>query len=847
MRLHRELRGDDKIFGNQGLIQEQSRDAWGTRWLDSLSQDLRYGVRTLLKVPGFTIVAVLTLALAIGANTAVFSVMNGVLLQPLPFPHQDRILFLYERSRTGDLRGPSYPTFLDWQSQGSAFSSMAFVSGRGTRITMPDGVEPALISFVSPDFFEVLGEQPYRGRLFSPEELEQGGHVAILTYDEWQLRFGGDPGILGKPIRLSDGTFTVIGVLPHDVVYPDWSQSQIYVPLMTIAASAHVLTERGHHADSRVIGRLRPGVTPAQAATSLGAIEQRLALAYPDLNKDWISVDQTSLRDEILGDAEPQVLILMAAVALILLIALANVTSLSLARAGARARELAVRRALGAGRGRVIRQLLTESLLLATMGGAIGVVGARAAIGLLRPTLDGIFPRIESVTVDVRVLGFTTLVTIIATVLVGLTPALRATRPDLVGSLKDGTGGSGAGRERQRLRSVLVAGQVGLSVVLVVVAGLLIRSLWQLRRVDLGFTPTGLITFHISPPPGQYDDPTRKGLLYSRVIDAVRVLPGVTHVGVTNFLPLADYVPSRVEMAGHTPDPTDDRVAFLTVSPDYVATMGVPLRSGRALTDGDLAGGTAVIVNEAFVRHFFPGTSPLGRELTLHNAAGGRSDFGAPIPATIVGVVGDVHQFSLQTPPEPQVFVPYTRDVWPHIFLAVRAGIPAAALIPSLRQAVRSVDPGIVTTEGDGSSVVRAYAPQHGLDSQQLDTWTLGIFAGVALLLATMGIYGLLMYSVAQRRREMGIRLALGASRTQVLRLVIDEGMRLVVVGLVVGAAGALALTRLIASLLYGVQPTDPLTFVTVAGAVVIAALVACVVPARRAAAVDPITSLRAE
>jgi len=820
--------------------------------MDTLLADLRYAARTLRKSPGFAAAAILTLALAIGSNTAVFSVVNGVLLRPLPFAEQDRLFMLAEQSRQGAFRPPSYPTFLDWRAQSSAFADLAYVRGGGQRLAGPDGVQSLVGSFVSTGFFATLGERPQLGRLFTPDEERSGAHVAVLSYALWQAGFGGDPHILGKVLSLSDGVFTVIGVLPHDVAYPPWASEQLYMPIATVAATDRALTQRGFHADCRIIGRLKPGVTREQAKADLDGVAQREAASYPGFNADWTRVALFPLRDEILFNTTPQLVVLVVAVGLVLMIGCVNVANLTLARAGARGRELAIRAALGAGRGRVVRQLVTESVVLASVGAALGVAGAYGAIAVLQRAAPSVLPRLETVEVDGWVLAFALGVTIVTAVATGLLPALRAARPDLTDSLKEGTSGAGTGHARQRLRAALVISEIALAVVLVVGAGLLIRSLWRLRAVNPGFDPQGLVTFFISPPPPRAQDPARLAALYIQVEDAARGLPGVTSVALTNFTPLsAGGLPSPVEIPGRAPDPLrDPRVWFMTVSPGYFRTMRIPVRAGRDFTEADLAPGAAVIVNEAFARAFWPGLDPIGRQVTLHKAVQGRPDFGEPLPGTVVGVVGDVHHFGLDTPAEAQVYVPFTRNVWGHMSLVVRTAVPPGGFLQTLSRAVRQVDPDIpMTLTGSTGSVsaVGTVDIAGGLASRRFDVWFLGSFAAAALLLAAIGIYGLLAYAVGQRRRELGIRLALGASRGDVMSQVVGDGIRLAGMGIGVGVLLALAVTRLLTALLYGVRASDPMTFVGVVALLALVALIASYLPARRAARVDPMVALRSE
>jgi len=816
--------------------------------METVLQDLRYAIRTLRRSRGFTTVAVLTLALGIGANTTIFSVVNGVLLRPLPFPQQDRLFMLAEQDRQGSIRPPSYPTFGDWQAQVSAFAGLAYVRGGGQRLTTSDGVQSVVASSVSAGFFTTLGEQALLGRVFTPDEERSGAHVAILSYGMWQGRFGGDTHVLGKELAWTAGVFTVVGVLPHDVAYPPWAGAQLYVPLAAVAATDRALTQRGFHADCRIIGRLRPGITLRQATADLDLVARREAAAYPAFNADWTSVQFTPLRDEILGNATPQLLVLVVAVGLVLMIACVNVTNLTLARAGTRARELAIRAALGAGRGRVVRQLITESVVLAGAGAALGVLAAQLGIALLQHVAPSVLPRLETVRVDGWVIAFVAGVTIVTAIATGLWPAVRAARPNLIDALREGSGGSGTGRRRQRLSAVLVTSEMALAVTLVTGAGLLVRSLWQLRAVNPGFDPDGLVTFFIAPWP-KVHNPAELTALYQRIESGARALPGVTSVALTNFTPLSGAgLPSPVDIPGRARDSIHDpQVWFLTVSPDYFPTMGIPVRRGRGFTDADLTNGNAVLVNEAFVRAYWPGLDPIGRPVTLHKAVQGRSDFGEALPSTVVGIVGDVHHSGLDTPPEPQVYVPFTRNVWGHMTLLARTAAAPAALLTTLPRMVRAVDPDIPLSLGGGTSAVGTLDVASGLASRALDTWLLGGFAAAALILAAIGVYGLLAYAVAQRQHEIGIRLAVGASHGDIGRLVVGWGMRLAMVGIGCGILIALVVTRLLGALLYGVGASDPRTFVSVVALLALVALAAAWVPARRATRVDPMVALRAE
>ena len=811
--------------------------------------DLRFALRSLRASPGFTTVAILTLALGIGATTAVFSIVNGVLLQPLPFHDQDRLFMVAEQSRSGSIRPLSYPTFLDWRDQTSAVADIAFVRGERQRVTTADGVQSILASFVSPGFFTTLGERPLLGRLFTPTEERSGMHVAVLSYRLWQSILGGDPRVVGRPMDLTAGVFTVVGILPPDVTYPPWAAAQVYMPIETIAPSDPAVSQRGFHADSRVIARLKPGVTAHVAAAKLGTVAQREAASYPAFNADWTSAWLLPVADEILGNAPRQLAVLLAAVGLVLLIACVNVVNLSLARAGARARELAIRAAIGAGRARLVRQLLAETVLLAAAGTALGVLAATWGIDLVKRGAGAVLPRIQTVSIDQSVLAFAIGIMVLSVIATGLVPAFHAARTDVTNSLREGTGRSGTSVRLRRLRGMLVAAEVALAVVVVVGAGLLVKSLWRLRAVDPGFDPRGLVTFSMWPPPSEQDNPAKLAALYERVEQTVRGLPGVTHVALTNFMPLSGAsLPSPVAIPGRVPDPLHDpQVIFRTVSPGYFQTMRIPLRAGRAFTDADLAGGTAVLVNEAFVQAFWRGEDPIGRAVVLHKAAQGRPDFGEPLPGTVVGVVSDVHHFALAIPPGPEVYVPFTRNVWGHMVLVARAPSAPERLAATLRRIVRRAAPELPVTLPGGTPAVDTIDLGAGLTSQRFDAALLGAFAASALALAAIGIYGLLAYSLTQRRREIAIRAALGAHRGEILRLVVGDGMRPVLAGAAAGVVAALALTRVLRALLFGVGPRDPTTVGAVVGLLVLVALAACYLPARRAAQVDPMETLRYE
>lgn len=559
--------------------------------MDILLHDLRYAVRSLRRNTGFTLVAVLTLALGIGATTAVFSVVSGVLLHPLPFAEQERLFYFTERSTQGGGRLPSYPNFLDWQRQATVLD-IAYARGRAEPMRGPEGVENVLVAYVSPRFLSVLGARPALGRTLLPDEEQAGGgggNAAVITHRFWMRHFGGDPAAVGRTLVLGDRSYTVAGVMPRGARFPLWVD--IWAPVSAITGTDRVLTERDFHADGILIGRLHPGVSLARAQGELGTIAQRLATAYPEANRDWTSVAAHPVGSMILGDVRPRLLVLMGAVAVVLLIACANVTSLSLARAAARTREIAIRSALGAGRARMVRQLLTESALIAAAGGLLGAGIAWCGVALLRRAAPWAVPRLNEVTLDSTVLAFVLCVSLATAIVVGLVPAFRGAAPDLADSLRERAPAAGGGRRRQLLRAMLVTAEIALALMLVAGAGLLIRSFWQLQRLELGFDPSRVVTFDVTPPSPRYDDPREAAALYARLADAVRPIPGVEQVALSNFPPGGGGIPTRVEVDGKVlyGEWGDRGAIFRTISPGYFHTMEIPLRQGRDFTDADVS------------------------------------------------------------------------------------------------------------------------------------------------------------------------------------------------------------------------------------------------------------------
>jgi putative ABC transport system permease protein len=859
MRFHLEMKAEEYVeggmtpeealnaarrqFGNQTRLQEASREVWSFRMIETLLKDVRYAARVLLKSPGFTAVAVVTLALGIGANTAIFSVVNSVLLRPLPYPNAGRIAAIQELNEKGTRVQVTAANFLDWRRQNTVFERLAAILSRPANLAVGEEAERVNLAMTSADFFEVFGVRPQLGRLFLPED-ERAGHapVAVLSHGLWLKHFGGDPSTVGRSVTLDGQTYTIIGVAPAGFEYPD--KTAVWVPpfqlVPTLGPQMDVESTRGFGFLSAV-GLLKPGVSVRQADDEMAVITARLRQQYPEANNNRFDRVE-SLRANIVGESGTALLLLLGAVGLVLLIACANVANLMLARAASRVKEVAVRLALGATRLRLVRQLLVESVLLALVGGGAGLLLGWWGVGMLRGLLPSDFPRAQAIGVDLRVLGFTFLVSLLTGVLFGLAPALRATKTDLNESLKEGgRGGAGDGRS-SRVRSLLVVSEVALSLVLLVGAGLLFRSFLRLQEVELGFRPEHILTFSIAPSGPNFTRDPQYSAFYSQVAGRVGALPGVTAVGVINTLPLSKGPTSGFQVEGQTQLPKDrwPRVNYRSVSPDYFRAVGVPVLKGRAFdAHDDPSAPPVVIVNQSLARRDFPGEDPVGKRINL----GGVTSNGQPLWWEIVGVVGDVRSLELRSEAEPELYTSYLQDPFAGMSYVVRASVGPEGLIPSVREVVREVDRAQPVTDfREMEQIVNEAAAQ-----PRFNSLLLAAFAGLSLLLAAAGIYGVMSYGVTQRTREIGLRMALGAQGRDVLRLVVGRGMGLTLLGVGLGLAASFGLTRVLRSLLFGVSETDPLTFAGVSLVLALVAFLACLVPARRAAKVDPMVALRYE
>jgi putative ABC transport system permease protein len=819
--------------------------------IDTLGQDLRYGLRALRRSPGFALATILTVALGIGANTAVFSLIRGVLLRPLPYLKPDRLVSIREQHTQEGERLASYPTFEDWRRETEAFDGLAFIRGSTVILKGVDGPEQLIAGYASPDFFRVVGTVPVLGRTFSPEEQQAGGpDVSVISYALWRRRFGGEPAVIGRSMRLGDRTVTIVGVMPPGFAYPEWAA--LWMPIARLPVSEQaLLTARGLHTDSRVIGRLRAGLSLEQARARLSAVAGRLAAAYPAESAGWTRARLSRITEDVIGDSRSPLLILQATVFIVLLIGCANLANLSLARGTARSRELAVRTALGASRGRLIQQLLIETAVLTLAGGVAGTLIATWAVGLLRSTMPDVLPRLNEVTVDWWVLGFGLLLSALSAVAFGLLPTLRVSRPRLTDALAEGGWQAGSAASGSRTRGLLIVAEVALAMILLVGAGLLLKSFARLESVPLGFEADHLLTLRVVPPTPRYDNPDRAVALYQRLQAAVAAAPGVEAVALSNHVPLTGAsMPTRVAVEGQSDPETELVTLFRTISPEYFETMRIPLLKGRSLSAADLTGSSnAVVVNQAFVRRYWPDRDPIGKRVTVFKSVQPRADFGQPLDGIVAGLVGDVRHFGQETDAVPEVYLPYLRNPPRWVSLIVRTRLDPELMIVPLRRVVLSVDPDLpVVGEGlwTGFAPVESFLAE-GRAPRILNTVLLAAFAATALLLAMIGLYGVVAYMVVQREREIGLRIALGAQRADVLKLVLRRTVLLGAGGLALGTLGALLLTRFMASLLFGVTTTDLATFGVVIAALAVVTMLAAYVPALRATRVDPMISLRSE
>lgn len=805
-------------------------------------RDLRYALRALRKAPGYAAVAILTIALAIGANTAIFSFINGMLLDPLPYPDADRIMLVLERRPDGGRNGISTLNYLDWARQNTVFEYLAGQAGWSATLTGAD--EPVRIAGarVSPDYFAINGTGPALGRTFLPGEDEVGrDDVVLLSHTFWESRFGADPAIVGREILLDGQAHTVVGVLPAGDSY-DRSAAQIWKPL---AFTPENMTRDFHW--FRALGKLRAGVSLEEARAEMELIGRRIAEEYPDSNKDW-SVAVDPLEELIVGpELRRAVIVLFSATVCVLLIGCANLASLALARGVSRSRETAVRASLGAGRWRLARQFLTESVVIAVIGGLFGVVVGFAAMRWIQSMIPPFaLPAEIDIGMDTTVMLFALAVAVVTGVLFGMAPAVQATRTDLVGTMKEGSHGATPSAPGRRLRSSLVVAEVALAFVLLVGAGLLIRSLSSLLEVDPGFDSENVLTAGLPIAQPRFPDPAELNAHLDALRAAVEAVPGVTDTALTSALPLQGWgYGMPFQIAGRE---TVDRARrsggfFKMVSPSYFRALGINLLEGRTLAETDTAGAPPVaVINETLARREFPDESPIGQRFLVQRIVPGQTALGDDIAWEVVGVISDEKVSSLRDNQSGGLYVPIAQSPNYNLSLIVRAGIDPAGLERAVRAAIGSVD------ASQALSNVRTLEQieRQSVVGERIQSMLLTIFAAIAVLLAAVGIYGVIAYAVAQRTHEMGIRATLGASASNLRGLVFRSGMAPALLGLAVGFAGALAVTRIMASLLFEVSVRDPLTFAVVAFVLVSVAAVASFIPARRVTKLDPNAALRA-
>ena len=823
-------------FGGLDQVKEECRDARGVSLIDTTIQDARYGLRMVAKNPGFTAVAVVTLALGIGADTTIFSVV----WRPMRYHDPDRLLMVWERSPDGSRSAVSAPTYLDWRDQNTCFEQLAAVHQESVALS---GNPPLLVAGarITPNFFETFRVRPELGRPFSAAEFRPGSErVAVLSHEVWQSRFGGEADIVGKTIRLNGETYVVIGVNPADFEFGE--RMDVWTPLALPGGGLNRQTR-----DLLVVGRMKPGTTVAHAREEMGTLAARVAQDSPGTNKRWSALVQ-NFKEALAGPGVHLMLVLLfTTVSVVLLMACANVGNLLLTRASTRQKEIAVRIALGASRWRITRQLLVETLLLALMGGALGLLFAFGAVRYLAtlPVLQA--PGLAPIEINRVVLEFAGALCLAATVLSGLVPAWRSTATNLMEQVKASGHTTVGDRAQSRLRHGLVMAELALSLALMVSAGLSLRSFIRLTQVDPGFPSGNLLVAHLSLPAPQYADAGRARAFYSELLERVRAIPAVENAAVSTGLPPMTFElgqPFRVEGRDAASPAASGVANYQVISAGYFRTLGLTMLKGRGFTEDDRQGSTPVlIINHGLAEKFFPASDPLGQRLLVPELIPGRSDPSEPVALEIIGVVNDLKNSGVKEPARPEVYISYLQAPWTSEYLVVRSRSETEPLVAALREAVATVDPDLPLT--GASTMDERFSTS--LAGGRVVVALMIIFAVMALSMGTVGLYGVIAYSATQRTSEFALRLALGAPCREILRLVVKGAMRLLLIGGVLGMALALAVARVLGSLLFGVGPYDPVTFTTVLLVLVAAVLAASYVPARRATKVDPMVALRHE
>ncbi|MGB8539996.1 MAG: ABC transporter permease [Candidatus Acidiferrales bacterium] len=830
-------------LGGVTQLKETNRELRGLPFIETLLQDARYAFRMLRKNPGFTAVAVLTLALGIGANTAIFSVVYAVLLKPLPYANPNQLVSAFQANTQEGVpeTGTSYPNFEEWRAQNHVFSELATIDFH--QLTLTGRGEPSEVNtcVVTPEHFAVLDVKPLQGRVFFPEDGKRGAPpVVIVSENLWRGTLGADPKILGTSIILDKRPFTVIGIMPAGFRSPFInSKPEVWIPLVQDPLFGSWMERRGGHWLA-VFGRLKPGVSIAQAQAEMDAISERLASEFPAENKGW-TVRLVPMQKEIVGDVRTALLVLLGAVGLVLLIACANIANLLLTRATSRSKEIAVRAALGAGRTRIIRQLLSETAVLGLLGGVIGIALAYWGVRALSSLLPDNLPQLNAIRVDNFVLIFALVLSAIASVAFGMVPALFASKSDIQASLREGSGRSGESGNRRRARSFLAAAEIALAMVLLVAAGLLLRSFSKLTSVSPGFDAQHIVKAEVSLPQFQYSKPQQWTAFSDELLAHLQAQPGLQDSAIGIPVPITNgYINLGFEIVGVPPaSQSDSRLAnYVSVSPNYFRVMGIPLLSGRLFNQQDIASAPSVtLISKAFAQRYFPNQDPIGKRLNFGFPPNGDVD------REVVGIVGDVRDMSLGDAPGPMMYVPFAQAPFWGANLVVKSTLSTSAVAAAIRQEVHKIDKDLpVTDVGKLPDLLDASVSQ-----QRFRTFLLGLFAAMALILAATGIFGVISYSVSCRTNEIGIRVALGASRAAILRMILRETLLLTFAGLLVGIPCALSASHLIGHMLFGVSANDPVTLATVAFTLAAVATLAGFIPARRAMQVDPMVALRHE